>query len=209
MISKLVRGFLWNKPMNLYELTKLAESGVIQEWFPLTARSIYTTIKKFAKKGYIIGESIQEGNMPPKILYSLTDKGKEELLSSLLEGMESYEAGASDFGISIFHIGLLDQEQALQYVDKRLKKLGDLLNHAQSRLECSLPHIPFNMKTMLTYNIYRIENEIRITKELANENETSSTWNTSFSDLVCPNSPFYQGEDKKCSGECPVKCLFY
>jgi DNA-binding PadR family transcriptional regulator len=173
-------GLLWKKPMNPYELTKLAELNVIQEWFPLTAQSIYTTIKNLERKKYITGEVVQEGNMPPKTVYSLTQIGEEKLLSDLLMGLESYEAGATDFGISIFHIGLLKQDDALKYAQKRLDNLYALLSKAQKRLDSNISHVPFNFKTMLTYNIYRIENEIKITKQLVEEIENATSWDISF-----------------------------
>ncbi len=179
-LSKLVMGLLWAKPMNPYEITKLVNMDVIQDWFPLTAPSIYTTVKNLERDGYITGAPVWEGRLPPKTLYSLTEKGEQALTADLLAGMESYEAFASDFGISLFHIGVLSKEEALRYAQKRTDHLTALLAKAQKRLADSLPQVPFNMKLMLTYNVYRLEAALKVTRELLDEIEGTADWNTSF-----------------------------
>ncbi len=183
-LSKLVMGLLHKKPMNPYELTKLADMDVIQDWFPLTAASIYTTIKNIEKKGYITGETIQEGKLPPKTIYSLTESGEKELLTDLAADLASYEAEASNFGISLFHIGSLKKEEALQQTQERLDKLKTLLAAAQKRLEYCIPIVPFNLKMMLTYNVYRLEMEVKMTEELIMEVQHDEKWDTSFVRLM-------------------------
>jgi DNA-binding PadR family transcriptional regulator len=179
-LSQLVMGILWNKPMNPYELTKLVDMSVIQDWFPLTAPSIYTTIKNLQKKRLITGETLYEGKIPPKTVYTLTDKGEEELLSELLEGLESYAPEASEFGIALFHIGMLKQDDALKYTKQRLEKLEDLYTKANKRLEDCAPKIPFNLRMMLTLNVYRLSAEIKMTRELITEIEDAKDWDSSI-----------------------------
>lgn len=179
-LSKLIMGLLWKKPMNPYELTKLVNMAVIQDWFPLTAPSIYTTIRNLEKRELIQGEVLQEGKLPPKTIYTLTDAGEQELIADLTSGLASYESEASDFGIALFHIGMLSREDALVRSQQRLKILEALLSKAAKRLEESKPIVPFNLKMMLTCNLYRLEAEIRITKELIREIKDSPGWETSF-----------------------------
>lgn len=179
-LSKLVMGLLWEKPMNPYEITKLLDMNVIQDWFPLTAPSIYTTIKNLQNKELITGEIIYEGKLPPKTVYTLTDKGEEELLTELLDGLESYTPEASDFGIALFHIGALKQEDALQYVKQRLEKLELLYAKANKRLDECAQKIPFNLRMMLTCNVYRLAAEIKMTAELVTEIESAENWETSI-----------------------------
>ena len=179
-LSKLIMGLLWKKPMNPYELTKLVNMAVIQDWFPLTAPSIYTTIKNLEKKEYILGKVFQKNKLPPKTIYSLTTAGEQELISDLLSGLSSYEAAASDFGIALFHIGMLSKDDALARTNQRLNLLETLHIKAQKRLEQNKPVVPFNLKMMLTCNLYRLEAEIRLTMDLLQEIGNTEDWETSF-----------------------------
>lgn len=113
-------------------------------------------------------------------MYALTEIGEKELLSELLKGLESYSPEASDFGISLFHIGTLKQEDALQYIKQRLVKLEDLYSKAQKRFDEFGSKIPFNLQMMLKVNIYRLEAEIKMTKSLVIEVENTQDWDTSI-----------------------------
>jgi DNA-binding PadR family transcriptional regulator len=179
-LSKLVMGILLKKPMNPYELTKLAEMSVIQDWFPPTAQSIYTTVRNLHQKGLIEGEIISEEKLPPKTVYTLTDVGKQVFSTELLEGLESYFPEASDFGIALFHIGTLNKEEALLHSKHRLEKLEALYEKAKSRLDDCAPKIPFNMHVMLSFNVSRLVTEIKVTRELIEEIEHAEDWDMSF-----------------------------
>ncbi len=179
-LSKLIMGLLWKKPMNPYELTKLVNMALIQDWFPLTAASIYTTIRNLEKKQLIRGEVLHEGKLPPKTIFTLTEAGENLLLADLLSGLSSYESKASDFGIALFHIGMLSRQDAIASSQQRLDILEELYAKAEKRLEKSKPLVPFNLKMMLTCNLYRIETEIRVTKELIREINDAPDWETSF-----------------------------
>lgn len=179
-LSKLVMGLLHKKSMNPYELIKLINMDVVQDWFPLTAPSIYTTIKNIEKKGYISGETLQEGKLPPKTVYVLTEAGERELVSDLGASLASYEAEASHFGIALFHIGSLQREDALRSAHERLDRVKALLAAARQRLDECESFIPFNMKMMLRYNVYRLETEAAMTEELIGEIERDTEWDTSF-----------------------------
>ena len=179
-LSKYVIGLLHKKPMNPYEIARLSDKDVIQSWFPMVPASIYTTIKNLEKKGYIRGESIQEGNYPTKTQYSLTEDGLSELLNGLSDGLSSYEFEASNFGIAIFHICSLPKETALQSTRERLDKLKGLLAQANNTFDLYADRIPFNMKIMLIYKKNRLEMEIRTTEELLFEIEKDTKWDYSF-----------------------------
>lgn len=179
-LSKLVLGLIWKRPLNPYEITKLLEQSVVQDWFPMTVQSIYTTIKNLSKNGYLTGEIIQEGNLPPKTIYELTEKGREALIDSLKIGLESYQVQASDFGISLFHICSIKKKDALELLEKRMEKINELKLKAEERLNCCIGKAPFNFITMLKYNVYRLSTELKITQELMEEMENDIHWDASF-----------------------------
>ncbi|BCJ98914.1 PadR family transcriptional regulator [Anaerocolumna chitinilytica] len=183
-LSKYVMGLLHKRPMNPYEVAKLSDKEVIQRWFPMTAASIYTTIKNLEKKGYIAGKSVQEGNFPVKTVYSLSESGEKELSEDLANGLASYEAEASNFGIALFHISSIEKKDALSYLRERLVKLETLLSDTQEHLELYATKIPFNMKMMLIYQQNRLLMEIKTTEELIIEIEKDEKWDYSFTQYL-------------------------
>jgi DNA-binding PadR family transcriptional regulator len=175
-----VLGLLWKKPSNPYEITKLLERPEIQEWFPMNVSSIYTTIKNLNKRGYIVGEIQDEGNIHRKTIYSLTEKGEKALEDSLALGLESYNVQATDFGISLFHICILDKDEAIKLLEKRIMKLEEIKFKSAVRVSKTSLNLPFNFKMMLKSNIERIKTEIKITSELIDEIKDDKQWNSSF-----------------------------
>lgn len=165
-LSKFIMGLLHKRPMNPYEISKLSTLDMIQSWFPMTAASIYTTVKNLEKKGYIHGEAVREGKFPVKTVYSLSARGEEELLADLAAGLSSYETEASHFGIAVFHLGSLPKEKALACAQKRLDTVETLLSAARERLARSEGNVPFNIRMMLVYKVNRLKMEIETTREL-------------------------------------------
>lgn len=183
-LSKYVMGLLHKRPMNPYEVAKLSAKHVIQRWFPMTAASIYTTIKNLEKKGYIIGKSVQEGNFPVKTVYSLSENGEKELIDNLTNALASYEEEASNFGIALFHISSLAKNDALSCSKERLVKLEMLLSDTQENFDLYAARIPFNMKMMLIYQKNRLQMEIKTTEELIVEIEQDEKWDYSFTQYL-------------------------
>ncbi len=183
-LSKYVMGLLHKRPMNPYELTKLSDMEVIQSWFPMTSASLYTTIKNLEKKGYITGEILQESNYPAKTKYYLTEEGRQVLIGDLAEGLASYEAEASNFGIGIFHICSLPKGEALLRAEERLTLLRKLHSESQDSLSRYLDKIPFNMKMMLSYKLNRLEMEITTTESLIEEIKKEEKWEASFTQFL-------------------------
>ncbi|WP_223792157.1 PadR family transcriptional regulator [Methanobacterium spitsbergense] len=181
-LSNLVLGLLWKKSLNPYEITKLMERPGIQDWFPMNVSSIYTTIKNLHKKGYITGEIQDEGNR--KTIYTLTEKGEKALKDSLELGLESFNVQATHFGTSLFHICILDKDEAIKLLEKRIMGLEGIKFKATERVSKSSLKLPFNFKMMQKSNIERIKTEIKITSELIDEIKAEDQWNSSFIDFM-------------------------
>ena len=168
-LSNLVLGLLWKKPLNPYEITKLMERPEIQDWFPMNASSIYTTIKNLNKKGFITGEIQDEENSHRKTIYSITKEGEKALEESLEIGLESFNVQATDFGISLYHICILDKDDAIKLLEKRMVELEEIKFRSAERISKTSLKLPFNFKMMLKCNIERLKTEIKITSELIDE----------------------------------------
>ena len=77
--STMLLGLINKQPVNAYEIIKILESMNVKWWYNIADSTVYATLRTLDKKGLIIGVSEKNGNMPLRTVYSISDKGKEEL----------------------------------------------------------------------------------------------------------------------------------
>lgn len=113
-IDLTILGFLQKKTMSAYELTRHLEFKRVQKWVKIGSPTIYQNIKKLAAKNYLSGKTIKEGEMPEKVIYSITKSGKKYLLE--LMGRFSANPGKIffDFNALIANLSFVDKETALE-----------------------------------------------------------------------------------------------
>ena len=112
-IDLTILGFLQKKPMSAYELTRFFEFKRVQKWVKIGSPTIYQNIKKLAAKSYLTGKTVKEGEMPEKVIYSITKSGREYFL----ELMDHFSSNPGkiyfDFNTVVGNLGLVDKESAL------------------------------------------------------------------------------------------------
>ena len=114
MLSKpatLLLGIIYEKPLNAYEITKLLSYMNIKWWFNIADSTVYATLKKLEKKGYIEGTIEKIGNMPDRTVYSLTEKGEDELKETIKESIRQFNYDTNIFTIAAFLKEILEKEQ--------------------------------------------------------------------------------------------------
>lgn len=84
-IDLIVLGMLKDKAMGAYDIQKLVEYRNISKWVKISTPSIYKKTIQLEKKGLIKGKNIKEGNMPEKVVYTLTNDGEEEFKRLMLK----------------------------------------------------------------------------------------------------------------------------
>ena len=80
-------------------------------------------IKKFRKKGLIEGTTEKVGNMPDRTVYSLTEKGKDELKETIKESILQFSYDTNIFTIAAFIMDILETTEKKELLEKRLSIL--------------------------------------------------------------------------------------
>jgi len=112
-IDLTILGFLQKKPMSAYELTRHFEFKRVQKWVKIGSPTIYQNIKKLAAKNYLTGKTVKEGEMPEKVIYSITKSGREFFIE-LMNRFSSHPGNIYfDFNTVVGNLGLVDKETAL------------------------------------------------------------------------------------------------
>ena len=74
----------------------------------LTINRYYATLRTLDKKGLIVGASEKNGNMPFRTVYSISEKGKEELRDKLTKSILSFDYDSNMFSIVAFFLDFFD-----------------------------------------------------------------------------------------------------
>lgn len=126
MLSKsatMLLGLIHKKPVNAYEIIKILESMNVKWWYNIADSTVYATLRTLDKKGYIVGESEKNGNMPFRTVYSISDKGKEELRDTLKKSILSFDYDTNTFSIAAFFLDFFDIEEQVMLLKKRIEIL--------------------------------------------------------------------------------------
>ena len=130
-IDLVILGFLKRKSMSAYEFTKFVEFIRMKKWMKIGSPTIYQNLKKLAAHNYLSTETVKEGNMPEKAIYSITASGKEYFL----ELMEHFSKNPGkiyfDFNAFIINLHLVDKDVGLEM----LNNLRQYFCKAQADLE--------------------------------------------------------------------------
>ena len=126
MLSKsatMLLGLIDKKPVNAYEIIKILESMNVKWWYNIADSTVYATLRTLDKKGYIVGESEKNGNMPFRTVYSISDKGKEALRDTLKKSILSFDYDTNTFSIAAFFLDFFDIEEQVMLLKKRIEIL--------------------------------------------------------------------------------------
>lgn len=76
----------------------------------LTINRYYATLRTLDKNGLIVGASEKNGNMPFRTVYSISEKGKEELRDTLTKLILSFDYDTNMFSIVAFFLDVKIKE---------------------------------------------------------------------------------------------------
>lgn len=169
MLSKsatMLLGLIDKKPVNAYEIIKILESMNVKWWYNIADSTVYATLRTLDKKGYIIGASEKNGNMPFRTVYSISDKGKEELRDTLKNSILSFDYDTNTFSIAAFFLDFFDVKEQITLLEKRIEILKKYIEGIEKWI--SYP----NDKTTPVHHIITVERMASLAKaELCGTNK--------------------------------------
>lgn len=143
-IDLIVLGMLKKEPMGAYDIQKLVEYRNISKWVKISTPSIYKKAIQLEEKGFIKSETVKEGKMPEKAVYSLTTAGEEEFKRLMLEIAAKPIHIFLDFNAVIVNLDSLPpdtQKSCIADIEKNVKILKAYLENNVQEKE-TIPEIP-------------------------------------------------------------------
>lgn len=126
MLSKsatMLLGLINKQPVNAYEIIKILESMNVKWWYNIADSTVYATLRTLDKKGFIVGASEKNGNMPFRTVYSISEKGKEELRDTLTKSILSFDYDTNMFSIAAFFLDFFDVKEQISLLENRIEVL--------------------------------------------------------------------------------------
>ena len=125
-IDLIVLGILKKGPMSAYDIQKLVEYRNISKWVKISTPSIYKKAIQLEEKGLIKGETVKEGKMPEKAVYSLTEAGETEFERLMFEIASKPISIFLDFNAVIVNLDSLPhekQKECIAEIEDNIKTL--------------------------------------------------------------------------------------
>lgn len=143
-IDLIVLGILKKESLSAYDIQKLVEYRNISRWVKISTPSIYKKVIQLEEKGYIKSNTVKEGKMPEKAVYSLTDAGEAEFEALMMEIAAKPIHIFLDFNAVIVNLRSLppeNQRACLNHIEANVKTLKAYLEENISLKE-HMPEIP-------------------------------------------------------------------
>jgi DNA-binding PadR family transcriptional regulator len=131
-----ILGLLQKRSFTGYEMKHYFET-VFSFFFDASFGTIYPTLGKMEKLGYITKENILQENRPNKNVYTITPSGKEQFASYMSSPVEKVTV-RSDFHMRMFFGEYAQGEAAVKWIEDTIAMNGKKLKELESMKTLSL-----------------------------------------------------------------------
>ena len=116
-----ILGLLNQKPMHGYEIKKEFEKSVSYIW-SINVGQLYTLLKKMEGENIIVKKEVPQENKRDKIVYEITDAGRNELQEWLSIPILNRQT-KDEFYLKMMFLTQLGKENSRKYVDEQIKAM--------------------------------------------------------------------------------------
>lgn len=180
MLSKtatMLLGLINSEPLNAYEIIKKLHLMNVKSWYEIADSTVYATIKTLEKKAFIVGKVQKDGNMPNKIVYSITETGYKELKNTLKLYIEHFEYDFVPFMIAAFFIKVFEKDSAIDVLSNRLDYLRKADIGISEQMEIlKSQEIPTDIRCNVHHNMLLIKAEIAAIQEHIKVIKSTEDW---------------------------------
>lgn len=135
---------LWEEPMHVYRMQKLIETQGKDRVVNVRARaSLYQAIERLARHGLVeVAETIRVESYPDRVVYGITQTGREVAREWLKEMLHTTDGEYPDFILAVSLLFGLPPQEARAELELRARKLEAALEDTESELAAGPPGLP-------------------------------------------------------------------
>lgn len=127
----LLLGILMAQSQHGYQINEFIEQN-LSRVTDMKKSTAYATLDRLSEAGYVGMHTEQEGNRPPRKVYSITPSGMEHFLSLLRVNLSRVDEMNFASDIGMMFLDHLPYEEALPLLRERLRKLGEQISIYES-----------------------------------------------------------------------------
>jgi DNA-binding PadR family transcriptional regulator len=110
-----------------YSMKQLIQGARVPEWLPISSMTVYQSMKRLEKAGFIDGETEKPASHPERINYRITQEGKDYFDDSLKQEMATFAREYFHFDIAVGLSSYLPLKKRIQAATKRIRQLKERL----------------------------------------------------------------------------------
>jgi DNA-binding PadR family transcriptional regulator len=167
-------GILADGPMHGYEVCKEIDQK-LGALVGVRPRSVYYSLDKLEKQGFLASRSARTGNRPKKFIYRLTKEGRRELGRLLFRNILLVERPFLNLDLSLYFLKHIDVASFARALTKRVEFLKTAARwgcnaaageHGTESEEC--------IRKIIEHDNRILREEIRFTRQLLSELEQAA-----------------------------------
>jgi DNA-binding PadR family transcriptional regulator len=142
-LGLIVLWLLYEQPLHVYRMQKLIEAQGKHRVVNVRARaSLYQTIERLQRLGLVeVVETVRTQAHPERIVYGITDRGRETARAWLREMLSATGGEFPDFIAAVSILFGLEPEDAREQLELRLERLEGELAETESQF-AAVPGLP-------------------------------------------------------------------
>ncbi len=135
------------KPSYAYEIDKQIEAREMRRWVKIGVASVYQVLERLEKKGMLLAKREQEGKMPERRRYYITEPGQQELARGAVNLLSRIDWYYLDLNVGLECSDVLPPEEVAICLGKRLREVKANLIRMTRRMTFRLVEMWPRMQT--------------------------------------------------------------
>ena len=117
VIDLVVLGILMDEPMNAYRLAQFVDERHLGRLVKISRPAIYKSCRRLSGADCLAGKAVRETEAPEKVVYSVTQAGKQHFHELMLHFSQKINPFHFEFNSFIWNLYHLDQAEGLQMLE--------------------------------------------------------------------------------------------
>lgn len=114
-------GLILEKQRSGYDIITEIRSRELDRWANLSTSTVYNRLATLEKHGDIAGQSVRDGNRPERVVFSITEKGRDTLRKEVLKHLTGFNDDPRTLGFA-FLFGS-DQKELIRSLEAHERRL--------------------------------------------------------------------------------------
>ena len=122
-INLILLGILKKQSHNAYDVANIIDTNHFNELVKISKPAVYKNLIKLCNQKFLSSKTIKDNNMPAKVFYSITEKGKRYFYKLMQENASKSHDIFFDFNSFIVNLHLLTKKERSQLLNDLQEQL--------------------------------------------------------------------------------------